>query len=123
MRHLICRKCGNTEDFSVGAKLYETWLVDSNGYFIKSFGGDDSDTADDYACYKCDSYEVEQTEDFAEVLMILHEADADNLRETLMLGENIFHAYCSEPDTNYKEWLEKYPVEAKIIAESLGYTI
>jgi len=55
MRHLRCKKCGQTSAFRGTVIEYHDWIVDNQGNFEKDLGCEDTnDKSTEYACYGSD---------------------------------------------------------------------
>lgn len=63
MKRLQCLECGNTGQFTVGAKEYHRYIINNTVDFISDVGFDDHDRNNDYCCCNCDSFKVEFKED------------------------------------------------------------
>jgi len=60
---LTCTKCGNKEQFTVGAVEHHRYLVDSDKLFVEVIDGAyDCKMSDDFCCHDCDSFDVEDVE-------------------------------------------------------------
>ncbi len=66
MKSLVCRECGNVEQFRRTARVTEEWVTDQYGNCAEVIESYDFETTDDISCFECDSSEVGWAEPVSE---------------------------------------------------------
>ncbi len=62
MKNLVCKACGNNENFTQTARVSEVWFCDKTGMMVEVLESYDADESGNFQCFKCDSWEVENKE-------------------------------------------------------------
>ena len=57
---LVCKECGNKDKFTQTARVSEVWLCDNSGMMTDVLETYDAEEKQDFRCFSCDSYQVEE---------------------------------------------------------------